>query len=215
MLAMPLSLRAQDPLKTLPRNYRLVMENETVQVVHARYEAHQKLPLHDHSEHPTVYVYLTDSGPVQFSHVEAPPFALTRRPVKAGMFRVSPGRLEKHEVTNLGDLPTEFLRIEMKRVPLGAQHVVFRGIKPFDLTKSSTSNEFSNPAIQVERIIAAPRGSVRLRPTSHHSQQALLAAISRCGALEPGEVSWMPPANMTLQSTANSPAHALRLIFGC
>ena len=42
------------------------------------------------------------SGLVRFSHREEPAFTLIRSPEKAGTFRVSPGRLEKHEVENLG-----------------------------------------------------------------------------------------------------------------
>src|SRR5579884_3621909 len=113
---------AQDPLTLLPRNYRLDFENPIVRVVHVHYEPHEKLPVHKHSERPTVYVYLSDSGPVRYTHVEAHPFTMVRRALKAGTFRVSPGRLEKHEVENLGDIPTDYLRVELKQVPLGVQN---------------------------------------------------------------------------------------------
>jgi hypothetical protein len=117
---------AQDPLQTVPRNYRLVFENDFVRVVDVLYRAHEKVAVHNHSDKPTIYIYLTDSGPVRFTHVEDPPFSLVRPPEKAGTFRVSPGRLEKHEVENLGDISTEFLRVELKQVPLKYQHGVFR-----------------------------------------------------------------------------------------
>jgi len=53
---------------------------------------HQKLPVHNHPATPTLYVYVTDSGPVRFSHVEDHPFTINRPPEKAGTFRLSPGR---------------------------------------------------------------------------------------------------------------------------
>lgn len=84
-------LRAQDPLKSLPNNYSLLLENQTVRVVKVSYAPHERLPLHDHARNPTVYVYLTDSGPVRFSHVEDHPFSLVRKPQSEGAFRISPG----------------------------------------------------------------------------------------------------------------------------
>lgn len=77
-------LLGQDAVAALPNQYRLVFENERVRVVHVRYGPHERLPVHKHPETPTVYVYLTDSGPVRFEHSEA--VALVRRPIKAGTF---------------------------------------------------------------------------------------------------------------------------------
>ena len=119
MLAMNI-VYAQDPLQTLPRNYHLVFENPCARGVDVKYAAHEKLPVHNHSDQPTIYVYLTDSGPVRFSHVEEHLFSLIRPSEAAGTFRVSPGRLEKHQVENLGDISTKFLRVELKQVPLGS-----------------------------------------------------------------------------------------------
>jgi hypothetical protein len=86
------SMFAQDPTTALPKNYQKIFENQAVAVIHAHYEPHEKVPLHDHSKFPTVYVYLSDSGPVLFSHVEAHPFSIVRKPLKMGAYRVSPGR---------------------------------------------------------------------------------------------------------------------------
>jgi hypothetical protein len=100
----------------------------------------EKLPVHDHSAKPTVYVYLSDSGPVRFSRVEQPPFSLVRPAETAGSFRFSPGRLEKHEVENLGQIPTEFLRVELTLLPLGYQGNSFRSSKAFDAAHSVFAN---------------------------------------------------------------------------
>ena len=168
-------LNAQDPVKVLPSSYHVTFENKLVEVVRVRYEAHQKLPLHDHSLRPTIYVYLTDSGPVRFSHQEAHPFSLIRRPVKAGDFRVSPGRIEKHEVENLGNAPTEFLRVELKQVPLGLDDFQFRGNKGFDLGKTAITAEFTGPDISIQRIILAKEGDKQSMAAVH---PALLIALS-------------------------------------
>jgi hypothetical protein len=110
---------AQDGATALQQKYRTLLENEEIRVVRVHYDPHQELTEHEHSHYPTVYVYLSKSGPVRFIHNEARPFALTRRPVRTGWFRVSPGRIEKHEVANLSPQSSDFLRVECKRIPLG------------------------------------------------------------------------------------------------
>ncbi len=99
----PQIVRGQNAVDILSKNYRVTFENDDFRVVHVVYRPHEQLPLHDHPVAPTVYVYLTDSGPVKFSHVEEQPFILIRPPEKAGTFRFSPGRLEKHTVENSVD----------------------------------------------------------------------------------------------------------------
>ena len=80
LLVLPLALRlcAQDPLSHLPGNYSLVFENQAVRVIRVVYQPHEKLEIHDHPSTPTVYVYLTDSGPVKFMHAEQRSFNATR-----------------------------------------------------------------------------------------------------------------------------------------
>jgi hypothetical protein len=214
-VAMASCLRAQNPLLALPGNYRLVTENETVRVIHVRYGEHQKLPVHSHSEYPTVYIYLTDSGPVRFSHVEKHAFAIVRPPAMAGTFRVSPGRLEMHEVENLGAIPTEFLRVEMKQIPLGFQRSSFRGVKPFDLTKSGVSREFSSPAFRIERVVSAGGRGLEIGDSQSPSLVVALSpsVIGPNIHLKPGEVFWMITRHNTVTGVGGSPAHLLRLLF--
>lgn len=206
----------QDPLAVLPKNYHLVYENQTVRVIDVFYAPHEKLPVHNHSDKPTVYVYLTDSGPVRFSHVEEHPFTLIRPPEKAGTFRVSPGRLEKHEVENLGDIPTEFLRVELKQVPLGFQNTSFRGRKPFDLTRSAISTEFSGPFVKIQRIVAVPHDAIDI-PQSN--APALLIAFSASSVspgadLKRGEVLWVEPHHrVEVKSPGGTAAHLLQISF--
>jgi hypothetical protein len=188
-------LSAQDPLKTLPDNYHLVFENPQVRVIHVLYHPHEKLPVHDHPASPTVYVYLTDSGPVRFSHVEARAFSATRKPLHAGAFRLSPGRLEKHEVENLGDIPTEFLRVELKQVPLGFQRNDVRDYKPLDLTHPSVTVAFAGPFVKIERIIDSP--------IEKSDDPSLLIPLAKGG-----EVTWL-----NAHATSTASGHILRITF--
>jgi hypothetical protein len=71
---------ALDPYKLLTRNYSLELENAYVRVSRVKYSG-EPLPEHSHPSIPTVYVYLTDGGPIRFIH-KTPKFELER---KAGL----------------------------------------------------------------------------------------------------------------------------------
>ncbi len=209
---------AQDPTKALPRNYQLAFENELVQVIRVRYGPHEKLPVHDHSRYPTVYVYLTDSAPVRFSHVEEKPFTIIRPPVKAGGFRVSPGRIERHTVENLGDTPSEFLRVELKRFPLGIQNFAYRGYKPFDLSHTAVKTEFSDQRLTIERIVCAGRNASELiepgNPSLLVAFSPMLVRSSGNVQLPKGDVYWLSSKQAAkVETTGRSTAHALRIVF--
>ena len=88
--------RGQDPVESLPGNYRHLYENQMVRVIRVTYRPHEKLVAHNHPDRPTVYVYLNDSGRVRFSHIEEHEFALIRPAETKGTFRVSPGRVERN-----------------------------------------------------------------------------------------------------------------------
>lgn len=223
LLLLTTILCAQDPLQILPNNYRLEYQNEYVRVIHVHYAAHQKLPLHNHSEKPTVYVYLTDSGPVRFSHIEEHPFSLLRPPEKAGAFRVSPGRLEKHTVENVGDIPSEFLRVELTQLPLGFQASSFRSPKSFDLSRSGIDTEFSCPFFEIRRVIATGYEATKL---IEQDGPALLISLSVASLrrnesfdgpqiLKRGDVLWMKRGRgCRIRSVASdAPGHLLEIRF--
>jgi hypothetical protein len=165
----------QDAVELLPRNYRLTFENEDFRVVRVLYRPHEHLPVHNHPATPTVYVYLTDSAPVRFSHVEEHAFSLVRPAEKAGTFRFSPGRLERHAVDNLGDLESQFLRIELKKLPLGYGDNSFRSPKAFDDAHTGLRREFESGRLEVDRIVVAPREAMALR---HAKGNVLLVAFT-------------------------------------
>jgi hypothetical protein len=117
LLAAAFVARAQNPYSTLPRNYTLELENESVRISRVKYFPGDRLAVHSHPSIPTVYVYLTDGGSIRFIH-KTPQFTLERPAVKAGGVRFNRNAgVETHEVEYLGDTATEYLRIELKTVP--------------------------------------------------------------------------------------------------
>ncbi len=213
-------MHAQDPLQLLPSNYRLVFENDAVRAIHVTYRPHEKLAVHDHSKTPTIYVYLTASGPVRFSHLEEKAFSLDRKPVEAGRFRVSPGRVEVHTVENLGEITSEFLRIELRQIPLGFQNTSFRDMKPLHFSTSSTSDEFRSPMFHIQRVIAAESRPVSIPELDKPS---LIVALSdaeldlqsgKRDKLECGEVRWLAEGQIAgIVRRGSAPAHVLRVVF--
>ena len=217
VIAMTVVTQAQDPLETLPHAYTRVFENSAVDVIRAYYRPHEKLAVHDHSQFPTVYVYLSNSGPVRFTHVEENPFTMVRPPLQMGMFRVSPGRLEKHEVENLGDIPSEFLRVELKNVPLRTLHE-FRGKPGFDLTRTTETTEYASPALSIVRIIVAGEAGVRAftapRPTLLIAFTPAIVATQSSSPvqLKRGDVYWLERGgSVRVSTTEGGAAHLLAL----
>jgi hypothetical protein len=207
---------AQDPLATAPGVYSKLFENSSVAVIRAYYRPHEKLPVHDHSPYPTVYVYLSDSGPVRFTHVEKDAFTLTRQPLRMGTFRVSPGRLEKHEVENLGETASEFLRVELKTIPLRTLHQ-FRSKPAFDMNQPGVTTEYSSAAVDVIRVVAH---EARVLPVRHPTLLVAFtpATIERPGAaevrLKRGEVLWVEGRQALRIRGAAVPAHVLGIVIG-
>jgi hypothetical protein len=150
-MAAPAHASAQDGATALTQNYRTLLDNEQMQVVRVHYDPHEELAVHDHSRYPTVYVYLSNSGPVRFIHDEASPFALTRRPVRTGWFRVSPRRVEHHQVADLGPAASDFLRVECKKIALGQIQSELRYRENADLTKTSTTTDYSLAEMVIRR----------------------------------------------------------------
>ncbi|HXA50864.1 MAG TPA: hypothetical protein VNV86_11190 [Candidatus Acidoferrum sp.] len=205
-------LRAQDPTVTLPGAYQLLFENQSVRVIHVLYAPGERLPVHSHPDHPTVYVYLSDSGPVRFEHTEMD--ALVRRPVTTGAFRVSPGRPEKHAVTNLATVPAEFLRVELKAIPFNVAGLLHRGDRPFDLKTSGTTREFTHARLTVDRVIGASGAPAVAVP--HSTRGFLLVALSTtilpAERLKAGDVRWCKAGEqLTLRGADGAPAHVLRI----
>lgn len=209
---------AQDPTVALPNNYRKVLDNSEVTVLRVHYGPHEQVPVHDHSGYPTVYVYLKDSGPVRFVH-QPENVILTRPPVHMGSYRVSPGRRERHSLVNLSDKPSDYLRVELRKVPLGTLKREFRGSAPASLVQG-TKVEFDDPVLRIERVVCDPGGSC---PVPEESAPSVLVAFSPAELKEgrrrqafPEESStlWLPAGKgASLKALSSSPAHLLRIVL--
>ncbi len=222
LLCASVAARAQDPLKTLPNNYSRVFENSLVEVIRAHYAAHEKIPVHDHSSLATVFVYLSDSGQVRIDHAETgeAPVSVVRPPTVKGAFRVNNGQAERHSIENLGDTDSDFLRVELKQVPLALKET-FRGRAPQSLASSGATMEFTNPALQVERIICTGPSPCAITPSDSSSllipftdAQVTEGASKHGSALAPGKVLWLPATKSgTILPASSAPAHFLRILL--
>lgn len=209
---------AQDPTVAFPNNYRKVLENADVLVLRVHYGPHEQVGVHDHSDHPTVYVYLNDSGPVRFVH-EPENLILTRPPTHTGAYRVSPGRSERHSLLNLSDRPSEYLRVELKRVPVGKLKREFRESAPEKLVQGTTT-EFDDPALRIERVICDPGATCALPADAAPS---VLVTFSPAELMEHRRAKAFPADSATLwlaeheaasvRSTSAAPAQVLRILL--
>ncbi len=209
---------AQDPTVAFPNNYRKVLENADVVVLRAHYGPHESVGVHDHSDHPTVYVYLNDSGPVRFVH-EPENVILTRPPTHTGAYRVSPGRKERHSVVNLTDKPSDYLRVELKKVPLGTLKREFRGSAPATLVQG-TKVEYEKPVLRIERVVC-DAGAACALPVE--SSPSVLVAFSPSELIERGKPKVFPEDSSTLwlragesagvRGRGNASAHLLRIVL--
>jgi hypothetical protein len=184
----PAAARAQDPVKTLPESYRLDLENEWVRVVHVRYAAHAKLPAHDHPTVPTAYVYLNDAGPVLFKHIGLSYGVIGRPATVAGAVRLARAVQEVHEVENPGDTPSEFLRVELKRMPADPplRGRLYPEAHPGGENVSKV--QFENDHLRVTRRACAPEIPCDVSPGG---APALLVALTpgRVQAADSGEAT--------------------------
>ena len=210
---------AQDPTVAFPKNYRIVLDNPEVTVIRAHYGPHESVGVHDHSGHPTVYVYLDDSGPVRFVH-QPENVILTRPPTVTGAFRVSPGHSERHSLVNLSNKPSDYLRVELKTVKFGTFKDQFRGSAPASPLQQGTTLAFENSVFRIERVICAPHASCALPPTSAPS---VLVAFSptelsnghKWHAVDSASsVAWLPEDHAAkIRSASEAPAHILRILL--
>jgi hypothetical protein len=200
---------AQQPL---PANYQTILDNPDVLVMRVHYGPHEFVPMHDHSAYPTIYVYLNDSGEVRIDHEPPNAFSVTRPPTHTGAFRIAPGMKERHSITNLSDKPSDFLRVELKRIPPTDLQQVTRGEVPSPLLPG-THTEFTDPALRIDRIVCPPTSACEAPGTPARS---LLVAITRLDTetpagkreLHPGDVQWSEPA---ISTQLNPNAQALRI----
>lgn len=209
---------AQDPTVAYPNNYRKVLENADVVVLRVHYGPHEEIGVHDHSGLPTVYVYLNDAGPVRFVH-EPENVILTRPPTHTGAYRVSPGRKERHSLVNLSDRPSDYLRVELKKVPLGAIKREFRGSAPATPVQGTTT-EFEDPMLRIERVVCDAGSTCELPADGAPSvlvsfSPAELVEHRRSKAFpEDSSTLWLPGREaVAVRSTGGGPVQVLRIVL--
>lgn len=168
---------SQDPYVIAPQAYKREFENEQVRVTRVRYEPREIIKSHDHPKLPTVYVYLSDSGPVRFTHTGEEKFVTVRPAVKSGGFRLGRAVNETHEVESLSDQPSAFLRVELK--DLAVDGSTFRGRFPPETNQTTENSErigFENQQLRIVRVTCSARSTCKL--ISQTSPYLLVALTS-------------------------------------
>ena len=167
---------AQDPVKTLPDNYKVVLENDWVRVLRVSVPAGAKLPSHEHPGALIAYVYLTDSDPIVFKH-DGSNGDLTRPAVKARSYRLSTGfKGETHAIENNSSTDSVYLRIEYKTE--GSQAAQTRGKRqpaPPLKTENATEVEFTNTAMRITRVTVGAGKTMEL--SAAEQEPALLIDV--------------------------------------
>ncbi|MFZ0773807.1 MAG: hypothetical protein WCA49_24870 [Candidatus Sulfotelmatobacter sp.] len=100
------SASAQDPTKVAPTHYKLLFENERVQVLSVHYGPHEKSQMHDH---PGGVVVIVTGGHLRFTDQNG---KVTEVYSKAGEARWFPPF--KHKVENVGDGPYNAVYVGLK-----------------------------------------------------------------------------------------------------
>ena len=186
---------AQDPLVTLPQNYKVVLDNADVRVIRAHYGPHERVPVHDHPGVATVFVYLSDAGKVRIDHDGDGAESVVRPPTVRGSYRVAAALAERHSIENLGDQPSDFLRVELKRVTL-AMKEPFRGKAPTTLVGGDVV-EFEAPGVRVERIVCVGTAACAVKAEVAGSvlvgfgAAGLTVGSGKSERLEDGAVRWV------------------------
>lgn len=216
---------AQDPASVLPKAYKLQFENQWVKVTRVHYDPYEKLPSHEHTLYPSAYVYLNDSGPVVFKHKDLPYGAVTRPPTKARSFRLYQAVKEMHEVQNLSELPSDFLRVEFKTEPVNEKALRGRFLTEQPApTENLEKIQFENDQVRITRLVCRRGKSLEISTIS--DVPALLMALTTSGVemkgtgkatkmrLEPGKTLWIDAGkNAQLSPTDVDSIELLRFDF--
>lgn len=220
------SVMAQDPLKTLPQNYKLQFENDYVKVVRVYYPPKAKLAAHEHTPTASAYVYLNDGGPVVFNHIDKAYGAVTRAATKAGSFRVYRGLQELHEVENKADVPSEFLRVEFKTDPVNENTLrgkFFR--EEYPAGENFQKVQFENEQVRITRLVCAAGKSLDVATTA--TEPVLLIALTPAQLkaskakgkasqvkLGLGQSRWVAASQQErLENAGDAPVEMLRIDF--
>ena len=182
----------QDPYLVAGDHYHLAFENAWARATRVTYGPHETAPVHDHPLTPTaIYIYVTDGGEFRFKHMTGLKVAgttITRPAVKAGAIRFAHSAPETHSVEYLGDVPTEYIRIELRTE---ATDIPVRNIRipppVMDPSKSTILNEFENAQVRILRMICAAGEKC---PASRNPHDPAIVTVMT--GLDRGSVRWSP-----------------------
>jgi quercetin dioxygenase-like cupin family protein len=133
------SASAQDPTKVEPKHYRLMFENERVQVVSVHYGPHEKSEMHDH---PGGVVVIVNGGHLRFTDQNG---KVTEVYSKSGEARWFPPF--KHKVENVGDEPYNavYVGLKGKGMQMGRNSKAGSLVSQEELAKIMTANGVAKP----------------------------------------------------------------------
>jgi hypothetical protein len=184
----------QDPYTVVGGHYHLLFENAWVRASLATYQPHDTAPVHEHPPTPTcVYIYVTDGGEFRFKHItgfKVSGYTITRPAVKAGAIRFAHSAPETHSVEYLGDIPTEYVRIELRTEPLD---IPIRDVRippaNMDPSKSAIRKEFENGQVRILRVVCA---AGEMCPASENPDDPAIVTVMK--GPDRGTVRWSPGA---------------------
>ena len=218
---------AQEPQKALPQNYKLQFENEWVKVTRVHYGPHEKLHAHPHTQTASAYVYLNDSGPVVFKHIGLEYGAVTRPATKAGSFRLYRGLTEIHEVENLSELPSDFLRVEFKNEPINDKGLRGRFYREaYPPGENFQKVQFENEQVRITRLVCVKGKPIKI--STSPAEPALLVALTASNlelnkgrvllssSLDAGKTLWISTGlekTVLNSGLTNEPVELLRFDF--
>jgi quercetin dioxygenase-like cupin family protein len=96
-----------DPVKVDSKHYKVVINNDQVRVLRARYGPHEKSVMH---EHPASVAVFMDAGHVKFTLPDG-----TSQDINAKAHDATWADAGKHLPENVGDTPLEVIVIELKK----------------------------------------------------------------------------------------------------
>jgi len=172
----------------LPANYTVVMDNAEVQVQRVHYGPHETVPMHDHPAVSTVYVYLSDDQGFDVKHETG--FTVHRPPAHVGALRISPGAFERHAVANTSDVASDFLRIELKQIPVKGLAAEARVKAPQEDDARGLSTVYSSPKLRIERLLCG--GTVACELAAGNADAVVVdIPLGRADA-SGAQVDWLP-----------------------
>ena len=96
-----------DAVKVDPKHYKVVLENDQVRVLRARYGPHEKSVMH---EHPASVAVFMNDGHAKFTLADG-----TSQDVNEKAHDATWSDAVKHLPENVGDKPIEVIVIELKK----------------------------------------------------------------------------------------------------